>query len=146
MHTRYHRPHEDDAMNTRWLMRASAIYIALIGIAGTFMPQEILRLAGVEAAPMLTLGLQVAAAAHLGFAVLNWTAQGVLIGGIYARPLALGNFTHFLVSGLALIKAAASGLHAPPVLIAAAIHAIFGGLYAFVAFGNPLPAKPARDA
>lgn len=130
-------------MNTRWLMRASAIYLGLIGIAATFMPQEILGLAGVQAAALPTLGLQVAAAAQVGLAVINWTAQGVLIGGIYARPLALGNFAHFLISALALIKAVASGLHAAPVVIAAGIHAVFAGLFAFVAFGNPLAGKSA---
>ena len=133
-------------MNTRGLMRASAIYLGLIGIAATFAPQEILALAGVPAAPMLTLGLQVAAAAQVGLAIMNWTAQGVLIGGIYARPLALGNFAHFLISALALIKAATSGLQVTPVLVGAAIHAVFAGLFGFVAFGNPLLPKAAGDA
>ncbi len=132
-------------MNTRWLMRASAIYTGMIGVAATFMPQEILRFAGVEATPLLTLGLQVAAAAQAGLAVINWMAQGVLIGGIYARPLAIGNFAHFLISALALIKAATSGLHATPVLVGAAIHAVFAGLFAFVAFGDPLRARTAPD-
>jgi hypothetical protein len=31
-------------------------------------------------------------------------ARGVLIGGIYARPLALGNFLHFFVVAVTLIK------------------------------------------
>jgi hypothetical protein len=45
-------------------------------------------------------------ALYLGFAILNWTARGVLMGGIYARPLALGNFLHFAMVGVMLIKAA----------------------------------------
>jgi hypothetical protein len=132
-------------MNTRWLMRASAIYLGLIGMAATFAPQEILRLAGVEAAPLPTLGLQVAAAALVGLAVMNWMAQGVLIGGIYARPLALGNFAHFLISALALIKAAASGPFLIPVLVGAAIHTVFAALFMFVAFGKSLPSKVTPD-
>jgi hypothetical protein len=124
-------------MNTRWLMRASAIYLGLLGIAATFAPQELLRFAGAEATPVLTLMVQVAAAALVGIAVTNWMAQGVLIGGIYARPLAMGNFAHFLISALALIKAASSGVHAPAIIAAAAIHGVFTLLFVRVAFGKP---------
>lgn len=130
-------------MNTRWLMRASAIYLGLMGAAATFAPQEILRLAGGEASPASTLLLQVAAAALVGLAVIDWMAQGVLIGGIYARPLAIGNFANFLVAGLALIKAAGSGLHVPAIIAAAVVHGVFTLLFARVAFGNPVSAKSA---
>ena len=36
--------------------------------------------------------------------MLNWMAKGTLIGGIYNKPIAIGNFTHFTIGGLALIK------------------------------------------
>jgi hypothetical protein len=134
------------SMNTRWLMRASAIYLGLLGIAATFAPQEILRFAGAEATPILTLILQGAAAALLGIAMTNWMAQGVLIGGIYARPLALGNFAHFLISALALIKAVSTIPSPIPVACAAVIHGGLALLFARVAFGKPAIANPATGS
>jgi hypothetical protein len=50
--------------------------------------------------------VQMMGALYLGFAILNWTARGVLIGGIYARPVALGNFLHFAMVGVMLIREA----------------------------------------
>jgi hypothetical protein len=124
-------------------MRASAIYLGLAGIAATFAPQEILRYAGAEPAPLLTLILQVAAAELLALAVIDWMAQGVLIGGIYARPLAVGNFALFFISAMALIKAASSGLTDAPVIAAAAIHGVLALLFARVAFGKSAVGNPA---
>ena len=55
---------------------------------------------------------------------MNWMAKTVLIGGIYARPLAIGNFTHFLVGALALLKYAFSAPHIWIVWVAAIIYAL----------------------
>jgi hypothetical protein len=38
--------------------------------------------------------------------MLNWMAKGTIIGGIYNRPIAIANLTHFLIGGLALAKLA----------------------------------------
>jgi len=43
-------------------------------------------------------------ALYVDFAMLNWMVKGSLIGNIYNRPVAVANFTHFLVGGLALAK------------------------------------------
>ena len=41
----------------------------------------------------------------LPFAMLNWMAKGVIIGGIYSRPIVIANLAHFLIGDLELIKA-----------------------------------------
>lgn len=41
---------------------------------------------------------------YLGFAMLNWIAREKLIGGIYSRPVAIGNFIHFLSGTIILTK------------------------------------------
>jgi hypothetical protein len=76
-------------------MTLSAALTAALGVGGSFLPQEIL--ARFESAPdwFPILVVQVAGALYLAFAILNWMARGNLIGGIYASPLALGNFMHF---------------------------------------------------
>ena len=50
---------------------------------------------------------QLAGVLYLGFAALNWMARGNIIGGIYSRPVTIGNVLHF-VSGTAVILKALS--------------------------------------
>lgn len=91
-------------MQTRILMAASALFMAVLGTAALFLPEEILRYTGTVPAALINAVVQAAGALYLGFAVLNWLARGVLIGGIYARPLALGNFLHFAVVAISLVQ------------------------------------------
>lgn len=91
-------------MNTKLLMTASSVFMGLIGMALIFMPDETLKTLGQEPNNTLNLILQLTGALYFGFAVTNWTAKTALVGGIYARPLSIGNISHFLIAGLALIK------------------------------------------
>ncbi len=107
-------------MNTRILMAFSSTLLALLGLALSFAPHEFLLSLGAPATAPLPVLLQLAGAAYLGFAFTNWLARGSIIGGIYARPLSVGNFVHFLSGSLALFKfALADGLQ--PLLIAVLI-------------------------
>lgn len=89
---------------TRLLMMASAVAMAAAGVVASFLPQELLSATGAQASSGAVLAVQMAGALYVGFAAVNWTARGVLIGGIYARPLALGNFFHFAIGAITLIK------------------------------------------
>jgi hypothetical protein len=91
-------------MQTRILMSASALFMAVLGAIASFLPEEVLRYTGTVPAPLINSVVQTCGALYLAFAVLNWMARGVLIGGIYSRPLALGNFLHFFVVTVTLIK------------------------------------------
>lgn len=66
-------------------------------------------------------------AAYLGLAVLNWMAREKLIGGIYSRPVAVGNFTHFLAAAIVLAKGLTTTSTVGPVAAGALL---FGGLAA----------------
>jgi hypothetical protein len=66
-------------------MALSAIFLAIAGLITSYFPEKVLETHGV---------------------VPNSTMLGVLIGGIYARPVALGNFLHFAMVGVMLVKAA----------------------------------------
>lgn len=110
---------------TRVLMMTSAVAMAVAGVATSFLPQELLSAVGAEPGAAAVLVTQMAGALYVGFAAVNWTARGVLIGGIYARPLAVGNFFHFAIGAVTLIKLALAtpapaliGLTAPYVLFA----------------------------
>jgi hypothetical protein len=86
-------------------MLASAIVLCILGAAATFVPDTILRALGAPASPALVVVVQLLGAADLGLAMLDWTAQHNLIGGIYSRPVAIGNLLNFAAGGLALVKA-----------------------------------------
>ncbi len=97
-------------MNTKLLMSLSAIFMAVLGITASFAPQEIVRHYGFNRDGLTVLPIQVAGALYLGFAILNWMARANLMGGIYSRPVALGNLVHFAVVAIALLKIMTGGL------------------------------------
>jgi hypothetical protein len=126
-------------MNTKLLLGASAVVMGAAGVAGTFAPAEIARSTGMNA----PLVIQLFAALLFASAMTNWMARGSSIGGIYNRPLAVGNATHFLIGALAIIKAMTAHDMRPPMIIAAAIYAIFALAFGALLFRSP--AKPNRE-
>jgi hypothetical protein len=124
----------------RMLLIASSLAMGAAGIAASFAPVEILRALGATtpgAAPIL---VQLLGALYLAFALTNWTAKGAPIGGIYSRPISIGNLVHFTMGALALAKYGA--LHSPGVLLPAmlALYAIFAIAFALLVFG-PVKSK-----
>ncbi|MES2416564.1 MAG: hypothetical protein V4541_00165 [Bacteroidota bacterium] len=127
-------------MNTRFLMMMSAIVMAIVGIACSFFPGELLNYLGLILDPgkILVLIVQILGALYLGFAILNWMAKGNLIGGIYSKPVALGNFMHFLISALALIKYFMAHPDQEIIIIPAVIYAALAFCFGIVTFGSPV--------
>jgi hypothetical protein len=125
-------------MNTKLLMTTSAIALGLIGVALTFFPAEIAGYARLSTGTgRATVVLQILGALYFSFAMVNWTARANLIGGIYARPISIGNLTHFTIAALALIKAYAATNDAM-VLPFAIGYTIFAALFAVVFFRHPV--------
>ncbi len=82
-----------------------------------------------------TIVLQIVGALYFGFAMLNWMSKANLIGGIYNRPVAVGNLTHFFIAALALLKLSAKN----PVLIGVAvIYSIFAIVFGYILFTHPV--------
>ncbi len=108
----------------------------MLGIAMTFAPEELLAYGGDRVHGAAVLSVQAAGALYLGFAVLNWMAKDNLIGGIYSKPVALGNFTQFLVLAIALSKAAIAYRSAAAVLFAA-VYLVFAIWFGRVVFTTP---------
>jgi hypothetical protein len=128
-------------MKTKALMSLSAILMALLGIAASFLPQEILSYSGADPRDFGVLLVQVIGALYLGFAMLNWMARANLIGGVYSRPVAMGNFLHFAVVAVALLKALLGGASAEILLVGAVIYSAFAVWFGLVVFTHPT--KPA---
>lgn len=105
------------------------------GIAGTFAPDEIATRLGVGT----PLVIQLLGALLFAFAMVNWMARGSLIGGIYNRPIAVGNLTHFLIGALALAKAVMAGERRIAFVVAAGIYIVFAVGFGAVLFRSPVP-------
>lgn len=126
-------------MNTKLLMIVSAIFMGLIGITLNFMPNEVLKILGQVPNNVLTIALQLTGALYFGFAITNWMAKTVLIGGIYARPLSIGNFSHFMIAGLALVKFSLnSNTHSTYIYILTIIYVVFAILFGYVFMTHPV--------
>ena len=71
-------------MNTKLLMSSSSLFLGIIGIVLTFLPDEILIYLAIETDVITILILQILGSLYLGFGLLNWMAKGSFIGGIYS--------------------------------------------------------------
>ena len=123
-------------MNTKLLMTASAAVLGLAGIAATFAPAELLAAWGSPATDQTVILVQILGALYFSFALLNWSAKGVMIGGIYARPVSLGNFLHFMMGALALGKQELSHDLGRPAVAALVVYAVFAVLFGALVFGR----------
>ena len=125
-------------MNTKILMTSSALFLATIGIILSFLQNEIVEYLNVEQNIITILFLKIMSALYLGFGILNWMAKGTLIGGIYNRPIAIGNLMHFGVGAIALVKISSNIQIHPEIIISlSAVYVIFALLFAYVFRTNP---------
>lgn len=90
---------------SKTIMISSAVFNALLGVLFTFIPQETGAYIGTaeQTATDLVL-MQILGAALIGIAMTNYMSRGAVLGGIYGKPLLLGNLVYHLASGLALLK------------------------------------------
>lgn len=122
-------------------MALSAIFLAIAGLITSYFPENVLETHGVVPNNTMLLLIQMMGALYLGFAVLNWTARGVLIGGIYARPIALGNLLHFAMVGVMLAKAAITH-EVTQLATSAVVFSAFAIWFGVVLFRPPVPRRP----
>jgi hypothetical protein len=124
-------------MNTKLLMAVSASFLGLVGIALSFLPQEVANYCGLPQSSSIVL--QVCGSLYFGFATLNWMAKGNLIGGIYSKPVAVANFAHFLIGGLALLKYTFPATITSYMWIPVVVYLAFAILFGYVLLFNPVP-------
>jgi hypothetical protein len=125
-------------------MLFSAAFLLTLGVATTFFPTELLAATGGKQPIAATLLVQAAGGLYLGFAILNWMAKDNLIGGIYSRPVALGNLLHFFAVAMALVRAVRDGHRGAAIVLLTLCYAVFALWFGLVVFTNPLRKKPAE--
>jgi hypothetical protein len=128
-------------MSTRALMIAAAALLAACGLVLSFAAEEVITALGGHAPGLVPVLVQLAGALYLGFAMVDWTAKGMVLGGIYGRAIVLGNFLHFTMGAMALLKVALHPQAAAALWSIAAIYALFAVLFMRLLFGSPKAAS-----
>jgi len=125
-------------MNTKTLMIISAIFLAVNGFGFTFFPNEISVLLINDDNHIFILILQILGALYLGFSILNWMSKTNLIGGIYSKPLLIGNLLHFFTASMALIKLTFKvETNLQLIFFYTIIYSLFTLFFGYVFFTNP---------
>jgi hypothetical protein len=117
-------------------MSLSAIVMAITGIILTFFPGEFASFFNMADSNIILL--QVLGGLYFGFAMLNWAAKANLTGGIYSRPVTIGNLAHFVIVGLALLKFGTRNSSNIYVWIPVILYLIFAILFGIVFFTSPV--------
>ena len=127
---------EARSLDTTFLMTGSAVFLGVLGLSAVQFPEELLaHLGGAQQQGPLLLA-NVTGMLCLGFAILNWMARDVPIGGIYGRPLTLGNFMHFFGGTITLITYVVDNPDAVTVIAIALGYAVFAAGFGYVAFAG----------
>lgn len=85
-------------------MLSSASFNGIMGVIFSFFPEEVLALFRQPPSQFTALAFQVLGALFLGFAMMNYTAKKAVLGGIYNRPLQMGNTVYYFITAITLIK------------------------------------------
>ncbi len=119
-------------------MTTAAIALGASGLSLIFLPQEIA--ATHSWSDDSAVLLQLIGATYFGFAMLNWMARGTLVGGIYGRPIVIGNLTHFLIGASIMVRQA---IATPSILVvvAAVIYIAFAIIFGYMITHHPIKEK-----
>ncbi|MAH81620.1 MAG: hypothetical protein CMC21_00010 [Flavobacteriaceae bacterium] len=127
---------------TNTLMITSAIFLAISGFGFTFFPNEISVLLINDDNHFSILTLQILGALYLGFSYINWMSKNSLIGGIYNKPLLIGNTLHFLTASMAMLKLVFKLENNLQLIISyTIIYCLFTLSFGYVFFSNPFLKK-----
>ena len=126
-------------------MITCALFQGLMGVILTFLPQEIADYMGIALNQLTILLLQILGSFYLGFAFLNWMSKDSLIGGIYKKPLVVGNLLHFLVSSLTLLRILFSAeTHFNFILMLSIPYVAFAFSFGYIMQTTPKQVDPAK--
>ena len=119
-------------------MTSTSIVLGASGLLLIFFPQEIastLNWSEDSAVPLQLIG-----ATYFGFAMINWMARGAIVGGIYGRPIVIGNLTHFVVGASIMVRLA---MATPSTLVVAAavIYIAFALIFGYMMTHHPIKEK-----
>lgn len=120
------------------VLGSSALLLAFSGLALTFFPDEIAISLDLPERTSVMLLIQVIGAMYFGFAMLNWMSRRSRIGGIYNRPIAIANMTHFMMVGIALTKLMLAKAALPQAFwVITFIYVVYALIFGWLLFRTP---------
>ena len=125
---------EVNNMSTKILMTASCLFLGAVGLFILFAPDTLLGFLDASPIGPLVVTVQLMGSLYFAFALVNWTAKDSAIGGIYARPVSIGNFAHFFAGALLLVKYFISMDFNMFVLLLTIVYGIFAILFYWLVF------------
>ena len=121
-------------MKPSTVMGAGAVVFGGLGLALVFAPVEVGGVLGLGG-PAAELALQLAGAGMAAFGLLDWAGRGAIYGGIYGRPIALGNF----LFGVLVATSVAREATAPAGWAVAAVFGLLAVGFGWILFGRGSP-------
>ena len=128
------------------ILTLSAIVLFIAGGATLFAPEELARALDPSASRGLAVIIQLVGSGFLGFALINWMSRRNKIGGIYARPLGMGNLLLFATAALTLGKAAMAESLPLAAIGVCAVLAVLAASFAWLVFAHDPVSKASKIA
>lgn len=124
-------------MNTRYVMTSSALLLIAAGLICSFLPHELTQWLGIGGDQTIPMVLKIVGALYFAFGMVNWTAKETLLGGIYGRPVVIGNLSHFVIGALALLKGMSLQSHPTIIIVITAVYTVYAVLFGSIFFRTP---------
>jgi hypothetical protein len=125
-------------MYTRLLFLSSGLLLMVLGVLLSFLPTEIASFMGYTEGFAIPMALQLLGAVYFGYGMFNFMSKGAVVGGIHGRPLVVGNFSHFLIAALALMKAQELLAAFPWLWVLTAVFGLLAVAFGRLLFYSPL--------
>ena len=125
-----------DKQKTKILMTVSTLFLGVLGLGMSFFPQEILTYFDIGIVDESVVLVSLLGGMYVGFALLNWMARSNIIGAIYSRPVAVGNFAHFLIAAITLLKHLFSTTHLTVVFILVFVNTVLALCFGYILFAG----------
>jgi hypothetical protein len=126
-------------MKTKWIMITSSSMLLAHGIVLLFAPELLFKIFDLSSSLSGSATAQLFAAALIGMGVMNWTARGIVLGGIYGRALVFGNFAFFFIGLFVAIRARLDGFGNQYFWIEVVLYIAFAIAFGLMLFRGPAP-------
>ncbi|MFN0156970.1 MAG: hypothetical protein ACKVRP_02735 [Bacteroidota bacterium] len=125
-------------MNTRLVMTISAALLLAHGLVLLFAPELLYTLFDLSHSPDGLVGAQLLSAALIGFGLMNWTARGLVLGGIFGRAVVYGNFVYSLIGFFVSLRAGLGGFGNQYFWIEVILSLASAIVFSFLLFRGPI--------
>ncbi len=120
------------------IMTLAALFLIALGAVLNFAPTEIAGMLGFTGMPVAGVALQVLAGALLALGVIHWMARGA-VGGVFGRPIGMGNMLFYGVSAFGLLRAANASVLPTVTLPLGVVTALFALGFAWLVIADKRP-------